>query len=340
MSTLSNRVDSYSVIPVPVSGPDHVSFPDSREIEILGESPRIQSLRTQVRRLGPHFRTVLLRGERGTGKELVARNLHRYSSHAEGPFVVFDARQKDLRIFPQSGSGVLPETHGDIPTLIKLAHRGTLCVKHVEDLSHNQQADLLAVLKSREVRRNGRILVQGLEARIVASTTEDLRTHVASGRFLSELSNRLSIVLIETCPLRDRKEDLRVLAESILNTLAEHSRRRPLELTSETLGRMEAYGWPGNVRELQDHMRRAAELGSDDICKPVRVPVPKEGPSFIPAPPAVRADLRLQLVMEQHVLQVLKDCSGNKVRAAELLGISRSTLYRMLDSRMPTDLHL
>ncbi len=287
--------------------------------EILGESAAIERLRTQVKRLGPHFRTVLLRGEPGTGKELVARALHRFSSHAAGPFVIFRA----------AASG------DELRTAMKTAHRGTLYLDRIDGAAVGAQAELLDALKSRERSRQSRIVVHGLEARIIASTTEDLRVLAASGRFRQELYARLATVEVELPPLRERVEDILLLAEYFLEQHARHYERR-VSLSAEALERLQEYRWPGNVRELKEQMRRAVE-GTDGRSIETghiafsRAPQESEGVA------AMGGSTRLQEVVEQHVFQVLKGCAGNKVKAAELLGISRSTLYRMLEAGLQAD---
>jgi len=291
------------------------------ETEIVGDSVAMQLLRDQVRRLGPHFRTVLLRGEPGTGKHLAARALHGFSAHSVGPFIVH-------RCKPQANESTQSST--PITSLLQAAHRGTLYLDEIGAIPKKSQADLLATLQHRE-RARGPIMVHGLEARIIASSSQDLRVQVATGRFNEQLYQRLTTVEIELPPLRERTEDIPALAEHFLRQHAESLGRQPLTITSEALEQMQAYRWPGNVAELHEQMRSAFEK-----CATGRIEthhlrteeslLKEQEPATIPTP------TRLQEVVEQHVFQVLKECSGNKVRAAELLGISRSTLYRMLDS--------
>jgi DNA-binding NtrC family response regulator len=287
--------------------------------EILGESAVMQRLRTQVKRLGPYFRTVLLRGESGTGKELIARALHGFSSHAAGPFVIFR---------PSEGEDKLCAA-------MKAAHRGTLYLHRIDRAPAGAQSDLLETLKSRERSRQSRIVVHGLEARIIASTTEDLRVLAASGRFRQELYARLATMEFQLSPLRERVEDIPLLAKYFLEQHARHDGRR-VSLSEEALERMQEYRWPGNVRELKEQMRRAVAGTDGRMIEVGHVALP--GAQQEPESVAAKGgSTRLQEVVEQHVFQVLKGCAGNKVKAAELLGISRSTLYRMLESGLQAD---
>ena len=327
MSTLSNPISFSSSTPATTA---------EMAPQILGESVAMQRLRMQVRRLGPHFRTVLLRGEAGTGKELVARALHSFSSHAEGPFVVFDAGNTSESSAPGAGRGAGIRGREKIRRLMQAAHRGTLYLARIEELDVEAQAELPAVLKGRDRARRGPIVVHGLEARVIASTTGNLRALAATNRFTEELRARLTTVELELCPLRERPEDLAVLSEYFIARYAARYNKQMVEITQETVARMQEYRWPGNVQELKDRLRHAVTLGVGDIL------LPEERETLMGAPDQAdtgssATTARLQQVVEQHVFQVLKECAGNKVRAAELLGISRSTLYRMLDAGLQGD---
>jgi DNA-binding NtrC family response regulator len=309
MSTLT-----HYPTPAPADG---AATDDSFEPRLIGESESIRSLRTRLSRLGPHFRIALLRGEPGTGKELAASILHRSSSHASGPFVVFRPAEDDEKI----------------PILLERAHRGTLYLDGVEHATAEAQDNLLDALRSRERPRHGRIVIYGLEARVIASTTEDLRVMAAAGRFRQELYARLAAVEVEFPPLRDRPEDIPLLAEYVLKRHA--LRYGHVALTKNGLERLKEYRWPGNVSELKERLYRAAaesegwiDVEHLDLAEAAKEPERASAPL---------GSTRLQEVVEQHVFQVLKICAGNKVKAAELLGISRSTLYRMLDAGLQAD---
>jgi DNA-binding NtrC family response regulator len=292
--------------------------------EILGTSDGMTRLRTQIRRLGPYYRTVLLRGERGTGKHLVARALHGSSAHSEGPFVLWRSRLKSKT-----------SVEDNIATALRAAHRGTLYLSQIEAMSEAAQAELLAALMSRQRLRCGPIVVHGLEARIIAATTEDLRVLTATGRFRTDLYSRLTTVEMEMPPLRERVEDIPLLAQEFVDRYAGIAGKALDNLPEEYLAQLQAHGWPGNVRELKELMRRVVEesAGGRIEAEIVRSAEQLE----VRGAPEFNGLTRLQEVVEQHVFQVLKECAGNKVKAAEVLGISRSTLYRMLDAGLQGD---
>jgi len=171
-----------------------------------------------------------------------------------------------------------------------------------------------------------------MDFRIIASTSEDLRILVSTGRFSQELYHRLATVDITLPPLRERMEDLEELASHFLERFASVSGRAVWEITDEAMEQMQRYLWPGNVGELETVLRNSVLRSEGEVLEPHHLPSCAAAAS--PEPLATSADnsVRLQDVIDHHVLRVLKDCGGNKLRASELLGISRSTLYRMLDS--------
>jgi len=285
------------------------------EQEMLGDSAAMKRLRLQVRRIGPHFRTVLVHGESGAGKETVARALHRMNASADGPFIVAAEGNR-------------------IDSLTKIARQGTLFFHEIGEMPLVTQDEFLKILRRHEWAREGRAAPQRDWPRIIAATRRDLRTLAAAGVFRLELYQRLAMVQISVAPLRERREDVPALAAYFVGRFAREQRKSIVTITKDAMERLQSHGWPGNVRELGGVVREAVSRCSGSVIEA------REFPEFAMSPPengnAVfrggQKMARLQEVVEQHVLEVLKNCAGNKLRAAELLGISRSTLYRMLDA--------
>ncbi len=271
----------------------------------------MKRLRLQVRRIGPHFRTVLLSGEPGTGKELIARALHALSPGAQEPFVVCPAARFE-------------------PVLIKRSLPGTLYLEAISEVPLEAQDRLLQVLKEYE-------WAQKTDLRMVASTTEDLRILVSTGRFRQELYRRLATVDISLPPLREHMEDLPELARCFLSRFAALDGTGVGEIAEEAIERMQKYRWPGNVRELAGVLQSGVQQSESAILGSHHLPVFTEADEPLSVPLSNGDSVRLQDVVQRHVVRVLKACEGNKLRAAELLGISRSTLYRMLDNCSQVD---
>jgi DNA-binding NtrC family response regulator len=330
MST-SRSAASYLTSSPPGPGPPLAA---SDESGIVGSSTAMKRLRQQVRRIGPHFRTVLVSGEAGTGKELVARALHTMSPAADGPFVVCHAAaMKDALAKYEECT----RTADDDGLLMKMSVRKTLFLDRISDMPLEVQGRLLRVLMQYEPAQSRVNAPQRMELRIIASTEEDLKILVSTGRFSHELHQRLATVDIALPPLRDRMEDLPELARHFLERFAQLYGRGVGEVADEAMERMQKHHWPGNVGELEDMVQNCVLR-----CDGERLEL-HDLPSFAEASQPEQSargpvgSVRLQDVVEQHVLRVLKNCGGNKLRASEMLGISRSTLYRMLDAGVSAD---
>ncbi len=308
----------------PVGAPETALNPLSKhsEPELIGSSSAMKRLRMQVQRIAPHFRSVLIHGERGTGKELVARTLHAARGHAGEPFLLRNATAMEACLRVETPVGMFADG----------AHRGTLFLDGVDGLSLPAQDWLLRILGWEEPAPGARSHLSRIEMRVIASTTEDLRTLVAAGRFRQTLYQKLATVEIAVPPLRNRTGDIPELAGYFLDRFARLYGKNVAAIASETMRRLQNHGWPGNVRELSEVIRSAVLLSNGDLLRDEDLTAlarPFEGDGPVAN---ANASVRLQDVVERHVLGVLKDCGGNKLRAADMLGISRSTLYRMLEA--------
>ncbi|MGA3317927.1 MAG: sigma-54 dependent transcriptional regulator [Candidatus Korobacteraceae bacterium] len=300
---------------------------------MVGQSPIMQEIFVAIRRIAPHFRTVLIGGATGTGKELVARVLHRLSPVATRPFVVCNcaAITETLLESELFGSvrGAYTGANQDRIGLIEAAHGGVLFLDEIGEMSQAMQAKLLRVFQNQEVRQVGAPTSRKVDVRVVASTHRDLRKMVSQGQFREDLYYRLSMIEIKLPPLADRKEDLRLLEQDILRRYATELKKPVATLTRRAQTVLSRHSWPGNIRELENVLGRGCMMTATstidvrdlpDSVKSVVADVSNGGDVLVPL-----ADMQ-----RRHIERVLQSVDGNKARAAEILQISRSSLYRIL----------
>jgi DNA-binding NtrC family response regulator len=322
----------------PPFGPVEEPSPEACKFEIVGSSAAMQRLRLQVQRIGPHFRTVLVSGETGTGKELAARALHGMSQGADGPFVVCQAAAlEDALADWTEGEGERAVSKHALDSLVTMSQHGTLFLDGIGEMPLEAQLRLIRILRRHEVAQS-HMEPQRPELRIIAGTSENLRILASAGRFRQDLYQRLAMVEIVLPPLRARMEDLPELAKYFLDRFALLNGRAAPKVSDEAMERMLGYRWRGNVRELESVLRNSLLQVEDNVLQPHHLPPLADVSLSASTTSGAGESTRLQDVVDQHVLRVLKDCRGNKLRAAEALGISRSTLYRMLDAVAPTSL--
>ena len=274
----------------------------------------MQRLRLQARRIGPHFRTMLVCGEPGSGKGLVARALHKTSPGADGPFIV------------------CPANGCQLADAMKMAHQGTLFLDEISEMPAETQSQLLRMLRRHEWAQEGLAAPHKINLRMIASSSQDLRAMVSAGRFQQDLYHQVATLTLAVPPLRDRTEDVPELALHFLRRFALAYGKTVSRIAKDALDQMIRFDWPGNVRELENVIRHGVLLSEGSVLETQALP---EFAEAVVSPPSVAINggaTRLEDIVEQHVLQVLKSCAGNKLRAAETLGISRSTLYRMLET--------
>ena len=257
---------------------------------LAGDSAAVRRLRLQVARIAPHFRMALLTGEAGVGKHAVARHMHSLSPGAREPFRVMEAAEFALNRLP----GI---------------YHGTVYLRSLDALQPGQQSTLLRALRSID-----------RETRIVVASEADLKGMVSAGRMRADLYEAIGTLAIRVPPLRERLDDLDLLAGAMIAQTSETASFSP-----SALERMHQYAWPGNLAELFK-LSSAMAAKNRSIDAGDLPPMALDQPTFTRTP-------RLEEVMRRHVMDVLEGCSGNKLRAAELLGISRSTLYRMLETQ-------
>jgi len=306
---------------------------------IVGRSPLMMEVFTRIRRVAPHYRTVLVTGATGTGKELVARALHRHSPVASGQFGVCNCSAVVETLFESElfghVKGAFTGAGADKIGLFEYANNGTVFLDEIGDMPPATQAKLLRVLQNQEIQRVGSPVVRKVNVRVVAATHRDLRAMAAGKTFREDLYYRLSMIEIKLPRLADRREDIPLLLKHLLGRFSEQYGRPFRGLTPRAQAILACYSWPGNVRELENVIGAACMLTGREVIDvsdlEERLRRPSSGDAW-----ADEELLSLEDLQRRHVRRVLERVEGNKVRAAEILGISRATLYRLL-SDQPTD---
>ncbi len=310
------------------------------EETLLGEGPAMTRLRDEIRRAGASDARVLITGESGVGKEVVARTLHRASPRAGGPFVEVNgaAIPEDLIESELFGhvKGSFTGATEDRKGKWELADGGTLFLDEIGDMSARTQAKILRAIQDGKISRVGGAKTIATDVRIVAATNRDLPKMIAAGTFREDLYFRLAVVPIRVPTLAERPEDVPALVAHFAGKLARRRGRRPPEFTPEALEELKRRPWPGNVRELQNVVERALLLAEGAVVRPEDLPgdvlrIPRGGDEAEPGllPGQTLADAR-DAFERRIVVRVLADCRGNVSRAAERLGLDRTTLHRRL----------
>jgi len=305
---------------------------------LVGESAAMRRVADLVGRVASSDASVLIHGETGTGKELVAKALHAASSRAKGPFVAINcaavpANLLESELFGHS-RGAFTDAKTQRQGLFVEASGGTLFLDEIGEMPLEMQAKLLRVLQERRVRPIGSNVEVEFDARVVAATHRDLDAEVEKRRFREDLYYRINVVRIDVPPLRERGSDVLKLASHFLGRFAERSNKGRLSLSPQAAERILAYNWAGNVRELENAMERAVALARldqitvEDLPERVRS---YRADRFVLSADDPKEVLSLDEIERRYIYRVIKILGGNKARAAELLGVDRRTLYRRLE---------
>jgi DNA-binding NtrC family response regulator len=302
----------------------------------VGTSPPFTEALALAETVAPTDSTVLLSGESGTGKEVVARYIHRLSERAEKPFFSINCGALPESLLESELFGHLKGSFTgavrDKDGLLVAASGGTLFLDEIADMSAATQVKLLRAIQEREVIPVGSTEAKPVDVRIIAASNRDLEEEIRRGSFRSDLYYRLNVIQLRLPPLRDRREDVELLARHFLERLAEREGGEPRTLAPETLEALRSYDWPGNVRELENALERAAVVAPGRTLEaahlPERVLLGPEARLVGDAPPP---NPTMETIERAYIQWVLQAEGGNKTRAAEVLGIDPSTLYRKLN---------
>ena len=300
---------------------------------LVGRSPLMLEVYAKIRRIAPHFRTVLITGATGTGKELAAKALHRLSPASRGPFVVCNCSALvdnlvESELFGYVRGAFTGATQDKVG-MFEHADGGTIFLDEIGELAPAAQAKLLRVLQNRQVQRVGSLTPRNIDVRVIAATHRNLKTMVREGQFREDLYYRLAVVEIPLPVLATRREDLPLLERYFIEKFAAEYNKPIAGLSRRAQTRLATYPWPGNVRELENVIGNACMMADGNLIDIGDLPERLRG--------RLSEDLgedemflSLDELQRRHILRVLESVGGNKARAAEVLGIGRATIYELL----------
>jgi two-component system response regulator HydG len=355
------RAGAYDFVTKPISDPALITLAVARAVEhyklrgelgrlraeveaaaapsgIVGSSAAMRRVHDVIGRIAAGDASVLVFGETGTGKELVARRIHATGPRKDGPFVAINCAAIPPTLLESElfghARGAFTDAKAERAGLFLQANRGTLFLDEVAEMPLEMQAKLLRALQERKVRPVGSNNEVPFDARLVTATNRDLEEEVTQKRFREDLFYRINVVRLSIPPLRERASDVLELALYFLKRHADHTGKPALGLSPEAAKKLAAYAWPGNVRELENCMERAVAFARSGLV--VVDDLPEKIGAYVPDRFAVVVNdaneiLPLDEVERRYVSRALGILGNNKTRAAELLGVDRRTLYRKID---------
>jgi DNA-binding NtrC family response regulator len=303
---------------------------------IVGDSAKMKLAVEMARKAAASNSTVLLLGESGTGKELFARFIHNHGARANRPFVAINSvgLSKELLESDLFGheQGAFTGANKMKKGKIELANGGTIFFDEIGDISREMQAKLLRFLQEREFERVGGLTPIAVDVRVITATNRDLSAAVKSGAFRDDLYHRLNVVAITPPPLRERKEDIPILAEFFLRKSVTATGRSVARISTEAMAKMLAYDWPGNVRELANAIERAVVLGSETEISAIDLPAGLDGESMATTSESGAYHDGVNAARKELVIKALRQTGGNRAAAARLLGLEAKYFLRLMKS--------
>jgi len=292
---------------------------------MLGQSRAMQEVFRLIEDVASTDSTVLITGETGTGKGLAAKAIHSKSPRCDGPFVAincgaFPEHLLESELFGHQ-KGAFTDAKASKKGRLELAHGGTLFLDEIGEISMRMQIDLLRVMEDRVFYRVGGTQPIEADFRVIAATNKDLAQAIRDRTFRQDLFYRLNVISFVMPPLRDRKEDIPILAEHFLHRFSQESNKNIDKISREAMDEMMLYEWPGNVRELENAIERAVVVGKGRTVQPQDLPI------FSPEHRTIAAARSLQEVEKAHILTILEESDWNIKKSADILRIDRSTLY-------------
>jgi len=302
---------------------------------IVAESKQMQAVLALVERVAPTNATVLIGGESGVGKDLVARAIHEHSNRASGPFLKMNSAAIPENLLESElfgyEKGAFSGAVTSKPGKFELADRGTLFLDEIGDVPPPTQVKLLRVLQDREFERLGGTRTHRVDVRLIAATNRDLRAALEEGTFREDLYYRLNVVAIDIAPLRERKEDIPALADFFLKRFAKETSNPVQNITPQALRRLMDYDWPGNIRELENILQRSVTLCSGTTLEAADIHFDTaRSRRTAETAPVLPDGLTLDQWEQEIIREALRRANGNKSQAARALGLSRNALrYRL-----------
>jgi two-component system, NtrC family, response regulator AtoC len=301
--------------------------------EIIGKSQKMLEVLEKIEKVASSDSTVLITGETGTGKDLVARALHQNSPRSSGRFVAINctaipATLLESEIFGHEKGAFTGATNRKIGKM-EYADRGTLFLDEIGDMAYELQSKLLSAIEKKEIERIGGTQTIKVDLRFIAATHCNLQEAIQNGKFREDLYYRINVVNIQLPPLREIKEDIPLLVEHFLSKYSIAQNKKKFQITDKAMNILMNYSWPGNIRQLQNCIEGAILLANTNTIKQEDLPqqmIPGKVPESIP----IDKQDNLKAKQKAHILKILKQANGNKTEAAKLLGISLRGLYNKL----------